>query len=278
MNTLELVAIRDDAQAVLDRLSALLEKPAPPPVSSGPLILKPTTGLADPAAFFDHMRDSATLGPELVKDEVDGCNSILEASAGVLPLAWCAYALATAWWETGGVMAPNVENLNYTTAKRIREVWPSRFPTEASALPYVRNARGLANLVYNATYDAKGQLIKRMGNRPGSDDGWNFRGRGQGHLTGRDNYERADRELGLGGALVAGPDLANRPDLAAKILVIGMRDGWFTGKRLNDFINAQATAAQFTNARVIINPDRNGAAVAKAAVVFRDGLSAGGWR
>src|SRR6266516_4516276 len=60
-----------------------------------------------------------------------------------------------------------VENLNYT-ASRMTQVWPSRFPTVSSAVPYANNPKALANKVYNG----------RMGNRAGSDDGWNFRGRG----------------------------------------------------------------------------------------------------
>jgi putative chitinase len=59
-----------------------------------------------------------------------------------------------------------VENLNYS-ATRMMAVWPSRFPSHASAAPYAHNPRALANKVYNG----------RMGNRIGSDDGWSFRGR-----------------------------------------------------------------------------------------------------
>src|ERR1700709_1007149 len=60
-----------------------------------------------------------------------------------------------------------VENLAYS-AGRMMQVWPSRFPTMASAQPYAGNPRALANKVYNG----------RMGNAAGSDDGWNFRGCG----------------------------------------------------------------------------------------------------
>src|ERR1700712_4691581 len=60
-----------------------------------------------------------------------------------------------------------IENLNYS-AGRMMQVWPSRFPTMASAQVYAGNPRALANKVYNG----------RMGNASGSDDGWNFRGRG----------------------------------------------------------------------------------------------------
>jgi len=79
-----------------------------------------------------------------------------------------------------------VENMNYTAA-RMMQVWPSRFPTSASAQPFAGNPRALANKVYNG----------RMGNRTGSDDGWNFRGRGGAQTTGREGYQRVKKATGL---------------------------------------------------------------------------------
>jgi putative chitinase len=77
------------------------------------------------------------------------------------------------------------ESLTYTTAKRLCAVWPKRFPTAASATPFLRNPKALAEKVYGG----------RMGNRPGTADAWDFRGGGLIMLTGRDNYE----EQGLAG-------------------------------------------------------------------------------
>jgi putative chitinase len=91
-----------------------------------------------------------------------------------------------------------VENLNYTAA-RMMQVWPSRFPTMASAAPYAGNPRALANKVYNG----------RMGNAAGSDDGWTFRGRGAAQTTGREGYARLAKATGLD--LVHFPDLVNDP-------------------------------------------------------------------
>ena len=79
-----------------------------------------------------------------------------------------------------------VENLNYS-AGRMMQVWPSRFPTMASAQPFAGDPRALANKVYNG----------RMGNRPGSDDGWIFRGRGASQTTGREGYQRVSKSTGL---------------------------------------------------------------------------------
>jgi len=87
-----------------------------------------------------------------------------------------------------------VENLNYT-AGRMMQVWPSRFPSMASAQPYAHKPQALANKVYNG----------RMGNAVGSDDGWNFRGRGAAQTTGREGYARLAKATGL--------DLVNQPEL-----------------------------------------------------------------
>jgi len=88
-----------------------------------------------------------------------------------------------------------IENMNYTTRKRIKDIWPTRFPTFDSAEPYVKNPRKLANKVYNG----------RMGNAISTDDGYNFRGRGGSQTTGREGYERVKRQTGL--------DVVNNPDI-----------------------------------------------------------------
>jgi putative chitinase len=101
-----------------------------------------------------------------------------------------------------------VENLNYT-AGRMMQVWPSRFSTMAMAMPYAGNPRALANKVYNG----------RMGNASGSDDGWNFRGRGAAQTTGREGYARLAKATGLD--LVNHPDLVNDPE---RFLECGVAD------------------------------------------------------
>lgn len=256
-----------DTLEALSMSGATHVAPTPPTMAPAPP-LPAGVGLRNPQAFYEHLRGTPLLGPTISTDEFTGCETILAAAAGKLPTSWAACCLGTAHHETGGVMAPNVEDLVYSTAARIREVWPSRFPTLASAEPFVRNAKGLANHVYNG----------RMGNRPGTNDGWDHRGRGQGHLTGRDMYAKLDAALGLNGAMIRDPDMALRPDISAQVLVVGMLNGLFTGKRLNDFIATKPTTEQFSNARVIVNPDKNGPKVAAASQVFFAALQAGGWQ
>lgn len=129
--------------------------------------------------------------------------------------------LAQIGHESAGLRR-TVENLNYTTAARIRVVWPARFPSIASAEPFVRNPSGLANHVY----------ADRMGNSaPETGDGWKYRGRGYIQLTGRDNYRQASQALGV--------DFEAKPDLVAMPKYAAATSAWFWGSRdLNDLADA----------------------------------------
>lgn len=76
-------------------------------------------------------------------------------------------------------------------------------------------------------------------------------GRGFVQLTWKDNYERADAELGLDGALIDNPDNALEPTTAARVIVQGMQEGWFTGRRIDEFITLYKS--DFDNARKVVN-------------------------
>lgn len=58
-------------------------------------------------------------------------------------------------------------------------------------------------------------------------------GRGYVQLTWERNYIFAGKRLGLD--LTTNPDVVMKPDVAAKILVVGSKEGWFTGKKLGDY-------------------------------------------
>ncbi|MCL1552850.1 XVIPCD domain-containing protein [Xanthomonas nasturtii] len=81
--------------------------------------------------------------------------------------------------------------------------------------------------------------------------GEEFYGRGYVHLTHDDNYEQFDRLLGLDGEMVRNPNLAKDPEIAAKVLVVGMRDGLFTGKPLDRYIDSDSH--DIYNARRVVN-------------------------
>src|SRR5690606_27088842 len=79
-----------------------------------------------------------------------------------------------------------------------------------------------------------------------------YYGRGYAHLTHQENYRDMGDRLGLGDALVVAPQRAAEPEVATGILVVGMREGWFTpGHTLDRYINARVT--DYSGARAIVN-------------------------
>lgn len=202
--------------------------------------------LSNPPAFFDAMR-AGLLGPTLSTEEVDGCNAVLKAMEGA-PVSWTAYALATAYHETASTMKP------------IREYGGPTYFTRMYDVAGARSQMAIAN-----------------GNTCAG-DGPKYCGRGYVQLTWKNNYARAGRECGVD--LVANPDIAMRPDIAAKIMRQGMERGWFTGKGFADYLprSGHADRSSFTNARRIINGTDRAAQIAEHALKFQSALEAGGWQ
>lgn len=112
--------------------------------------------------------------------------------------------------ETGGFNRLE-ENLFYTTIKRIRQVWPSRFKSDAAAAPYVRQPQKLANHVYGGRY----------GNT-GPNDGWFYRGSGLKQTTFKTNYQAVERATGL--PVVRNPDMLRSFPAALASAMVYWRD------------------------------------------------------
>ncbi|ATS52232.2 Carboxypeptidase [Xanthomonas citri pv. fuscans] len=85
----------------------------------------------------------------------------------------------------------------------------------------------------------------------GYSGGEEFYGRGYVHLTHDYNYAKFDKLLSLNGEMVRNPDMAKEPEIAAKVLVVGMRDGLFTGKPLDRYIDNDSHDVY--NARRVVN-------------------------
>ena len=102
---------------------------------------------------------------------------------------------------------------------------------------------------------------------------WPWYGRGFVQLTWKENYIKAGKELGLD--LTTDPDAVMEPKVSAKILVIGSRDGWFTGKKLSDYITLKKS--NFVAARRIINGTDKAAHIAELAEQYDDALKAIGY-
>lgn len=100
--------------------------------------------------------------------------------------------LATIAEETGELQVQS-ENLNYSGA-RLYELFGGLFASRATADALAaRGPEAIANVIYADANRAPGY---RLGNtQPG--DGWKFRGRGPMQLTGRGNYERFFRAVGM---------------------------------------------------------------------------------
>jgi putative chitinase len=206
----------------------------PPPASAS------TAGLDNPERFFDTVRESDVLGGALKPDQVMGLHAVLGAAreAG-WPLAFTAYALATACHETNSTMQPVRE------AYWLSENW-------------------------------RRNNLRRY---------YPYFGRGYVQLTWKANYERADRELELGGRLNDNLDLALDPNIAARIMVRGMQEGWFCADRSGQRhtlvrhlpANGIASSSQFTSARRIINGTDKAGKIAGEAAKFQEALRAGGW-
>lgn len=171
----------------------------------------------DRKRFFDGYR--AEFG-RLQQPQVDGLQILLaalETDPYIVDPRHAAYMLATVKHECADTWAPIVE-------------------------------RG--GPAYFAKYDAGTKLGQRLGNTQRG-DGARFCGRGYVQITGRDNYARVGRALGMGYGLTTDPDAALDPAVAYRILSGGMRNGLFTGRKLGDFINP--ARCDYANARRIIN-------------------------
>jgi hypothetical protein len=208
-----------------------------------------SNGLQDGAKFYDYLRKSKMFGPSFDPKEFDGCEAVLGACAKAKwPLAWTAYALATAYHETAHTMQP------------------------------VKEYGGTA--YYTKMYDIQGsrpQLAKDNGNTsPG--DGAKYCGRGYVQLTWKNNYAKAEKKLGK--PLISNPDLAMDCSIASDIMISGMGEGWFTGKSCKTYLPTSGTAdlKQFTDARRIINGQDKARLIAEYAVNFQQALSLGKWK
>ncbi|EOW2077602.1 peptidoglycan-binding protein [Vibrio mimicus] len=107
--------------------------------------------------------------------------------------------------------------------------------------------------------------------------GQTYYGRGYVQLTWYTNYFNATRHVfsldWVKGAvdLVNHPDLALKPFYAAQIAIIGMAQGWFTGKKLSDYVLSDGTY-DYVNARHIINGSDKAETIAAYAIMFEKAL------
>ncbi|MNV98761.1 hypothetical protein D3C71_1940470 [compost metagenome] len=89
-------------------------------------------------------------------------------------------------------------------------------------------------------------------------------------LTGRANYERAGKFLGID--LVGKPEDAKQPEIAYAIAMQGMKQGWFTGKKLDHYFKP-GQLPNYEEARRIINGQDKAQTIADIARRFDELLA-----
>ena len=180
----------------------------------------------------------------LSQEAVDNINLIVETCEKYnLSYPQTAYVLATVAWETAHTFKPIEE---YGKGK---------------------------NRKYGTLYtNSKGQKYGIAGSGGDtylySDYPHLYYGRGFAQLTHLVNYKFAGEQLGID--LVNNPDLALQPKYAAEILVKGSANGWFTSKKLSDYINDKSKS--YYQARRVINGLDKAQQIADIAVVFEKAL------
>lgn len=170
----------------------------------------------DRKIFFDGFR--RLLDSTISQEQVDGLEFLLgkmESDPFWVHIPQMAYALATTFHEVAGTMQPI---------------------TERGAIAYFDK------------YEPSTKIGKNLGNTD-KGDGAKFRGRGYVQLTGRANYAKASAVCGVD--LIAQPNLALIRDHAYKIMTYGMHQGWYTGKKLDDYI--KGSKKDYEGARRIVN-------------------------
>lgn len=188
--------------------------------------------------FFDAVRASL-FGGKLSQDQVSGIEAIIAAwdRSGDGDDRKLAYLLSTAKHETANTMQPITE--------------------------YGQRS-------YFNKYEPGTKIGKALGNtKPG--DGYLYRGRGWGMITGRSNYRNAGLKLDT--PLLDNPDLALDHIVSGMALVRGSLEGWYTGKKLGDYINSAKT--DYINARRVINGTDKAALIAGYAEKFETAIASG---
>ena len=173
---------------------------------------------------FDILRQG--LG-KLTQNQVDEINFIVSEFDKDKSVSYpqAAYMLATAWHETATRMLPIEE---YGKGKnRTYGTWYRNSNSELYS--FIDGSRRSAYLHNDYPYL--------------------YYGRGYVQLTWYFNYESASKKIGVD--FLNNPDLVMNKNHAVKIMVQGMKDGWFTGKKLSDYINQ--SQKDYVGARRIIN-------------------------
>lgn len=205
--------------------------------------------------FFSKIRGN--LFKSLSQSQVDGINGILEAFdlVGDGDKDTLAYALATAYHETGKRMVPVREGFATSDAgarKAVNNLARKRGPNSAVAR-YAQPAGPYGHVYY---------------------------GRGHVQLTWLENYKNSSADAGVD--LVKNPDAMLDPVISARVLIKGLMDGRWSGKRKglsyyegsDDFLDNKEAA----DARATVNGSDKATLIAGYHKQFYDALTTANWQ
>lgn len=155
-----------------------------------------------PSAGSDWTAVTASLAQQGITDETEIANIFAQMQA-----------------ESGGDAAKR-ESMAYS-ASRLLEVFPKKFRSIADAQAVVAGGpEAIGNRIYGG----------RMGNA--ANEGYKYRGRGLVQLTGKNNYEKYGKILGID--LVNNPELAADPEISRKLGALYFKTAKDKGANLRD--------------------------------------------
>jgi len=201
--------------------SMSLDRSVKPP-ESAPARANVTAAKAkiDRARAYACMRTNL-FGGALKRTQVDGLDSIVNYWDGqpeLRDLRWLAYILATVYHETDRTFQA-VRQFGAATDDDVRQILDRR--------------------------SQRDNVLVRLSDP----NGQSYYGRGFIQLTYGGNYDKVGKLINLD--LYNNPDLALDPANAAKIAVVGLTQGVFTGKKLSHYFNDDAE--DWVNARRIVS-------------------------
>lgn len=202
----------------------------------------------DMTTFFAYAR-RAPFGGRLTDGQVKGMKLLFDqwrfyGLFGLAPREYLAYTLASEFRETGGRMQP------------VRETFAT---SDAGAIKALDKAYAAGKL---------GQVGEPYWRK--DKDGKSWYGRGRIQITHKQNYEKLGKRLGVD--LVGNPDLALDPVISARITIVGMLEGLFTGKKLPDYFNGNKSDP--VGARRIVNGTDKAKLIAGYYQNFLDAIDA----
>ncbi|GAB4002323.1 hypothetical protein GCM10028807_60750 [Spirosoma daeguense] len=176
-----------------------------------------------------------------------------------------AYILATAKGENEFTPIDEIGSLRYkfepnqTSGKATYNAGNGNIPCGDSlvARGYIPKDKPQIQKLYNGNVWPASHYKKQSAEFQGGVQSCDFNkyaGRAYPQITFKNNYEKMDKYID--GNLVDNPALALDPKNAAKILVIGMKNGMFTGKSLSRYDRKDGTFNSLEARRIINGTDR----------------------